>query len=214
MPTEIADRSEPIARSIARSIVPHLGREGARSRALVVGLAGLTALAACSHHARTASLDIVRDTTALATGSAVTGTVPITVGDFQYQARNLGLRSRWQPMIVQVKVTVTNVSQHAAALNVLGGNCEVLMRVYAHHVPPKPPVYDASGPGVSCYVPVSHFGLTPGQSVTLQSASGGPGVYLKPGRYDLAAIITVSDSLGSQRVEIPAGSVKVLPSYE
>jgi hypothetical protein len=50
--------------------------------------------------------------------------------------------------------------------------------------------------------------------VTLQSASGGPGVYLKPGRYDLAAIITVSDSLGSQRVEIPAGSVKVLPSYE
>jgi len=156
----------------------------------------------------------VRDTTALAAGSAVLGSAPITVGDFQYQARNGGLRSRWQPMLVQVFVTVTNVSQHAAGLNVLGGNCEVLMRVYAHHVPPKPPVYDASGPGVSCYVPVIHYGLTPGQSITLQSASGGPGVYLKPGRYDLAAIISVSDSSGTQRVEIPAGSVRTLPPYE
>jgi hypothetical protein len=191
-------------------------RAAARRRVVAVSLvvASGAMLTACPRHGRTASLDVVRDTTALAAGSAVLGSAPITVGDFQYQARNGGLRSRWQPMLVQVFVTVTNVSQHAAGLNVLGGNCEVLMRVYAHHVPPKPPVYDASGPGVSCYVPVIHYGLTPGQSITLQSASGGPGVYLKPGRYDLAAIISVSDSSGTQRVEIPAGSVRTLPPYE
>jgi hypothetical protein len=39
-------------------------------------------------------------------------------------------------------------------------------------------------------------------------------VYLPPGRYDLAAIVSVSDSTGTQRVEIPAGSVKMLPPYE
>jgi hypothetical protein len=192
-------------------------RTRARQRA-AIGRAGLVALAvalaACSHHAAPASLDIVRDTTVLASGSSVLGSAPITVGDFQYTAKNGGLKSRWAPMLVQVTVTVTNVSQHAAALNVLGGNCEVLIRAYAHHIPPKAPAYDASGPGVSCYVPVSHFGMTPGQSVTLQSASGGPGVYLPPGRYDLAAIVSVSDSTGTQRVEIPAGSVRMPPPYE
>jgi hypothetical protein len=171
-------------------------------------------LAACAHHGEVASLDIVRDSTLLASGSSVLGSAPITVGDFEFKATNGGLKSRWAPMIVQVTVTVTNVSQHAAALNVLGGNCEVLIRVYAHHIPPKAPAYDASGPGVSCYVPVSHFGMTPGQSVTLQSASGGPGVYLAPGRYDLAAIVSVSDSSGTQRVQIPAGSVRMPPPYE
>jgi hypothetical protein len=197
-------------RVVARVLGPH----GAPLRRLAVGwIATLGALAACAHHER-ASLDIVRDSTMLASGSSVLGAVPITVGDFQYKASNGGLKSRWAPMIVLVTVTVTNVSEHAAALNVLGGNCEVLLRVYAHHIPPKKPAYDASGPGVSCYVPVSHFGLTPGQSVTLQSASGGPGVYLPPGRYDLAAIVSVSDSTGTQRVEIPAGSVRLPPPYE
>jgi hypothetical protein len=192
-----------------------LGPSGAALRRVVgAWIATLGVLAACSHHAPSASLDIVRDSTSLASGSSVLDSAPITVGDFQYKASNGGLRSRWEPMIVLVTVTVTNVSQHAAALNVLSGNCEVLLRVYAHHIPPKKPAYDASGPGISCYVPVSHYGLTPGQSVTLQSASGGPGVYLPPGRYDLAAIVSVSDSTGTQRVEIPAGSVKMLPPYE
>ena len=184
-------------------------------RAGAVAAASLAvSVAGCAHHGETASLDIVRDSTQLASGSSVLGSAPITVGDFEFKATNGGLKSRWAPMIVQVTVTVTNVSQHAAALNVLGGNCEVLIRVYAHHIPPKAPAYDASGPGVSCYVPVSHFGMTPGQSVTLQSASGGPGVYLAPGRYDLAAIVSVSDSSGTQRVQIPAGSVRMPPPYE
>ena len=197
-----------------RMVARVLGPNGAPLRRLMGGwIAAFGVLTACAHHER-ASLDIVRDSTMLASGSSVLGTVPITVGDFQYKASNGGLKSRWAPMIVLVTVTVTNVSQHAAALNVLGGNCEVLIRVYAHHIPPKAPAYDASGPGVSCYVPVSHFGLTPGQSVTLQSASGGPGVCLAPGRYDLAAIVSVSDSTGTQRVEIPAGSVRMPPPYE
>ncbi len=102
-------------------------------------------LAACAHHGEVASLDIVRDSTLLASGSSVLGSAPITVGDFEFKATNGGLKSRWAPMIVQVTVTVTNVSQHAAALNVLGGNCEVLIRVYAHHIPPKAPAYDAFG---------------------------------------------------------------------
>jgi hypothetical protein len=218
--TPLPALDKPVAgRDRLVAVAPSNRRAATLRRIVVASIAASIAvssamLAACSHHGRSASLDIVRDTTALASGSAVLGSVPITVGDFQYQARNGGLKSRWAPMIVLVTVTVTNVSQHAAALNVLGGNCEVLMRVYAHHVPPKRPVYDASGPGVACYVPVNHLGLTPGQSVTLQSASGGPGVYLPPGRYDLAAIISVSDSTGTQRVEVPAGSVRMPPPYE
>jgi hypothetical protein len=124
-----------------------LGPNGAALRRVVgAWIATLGLLAACSHHAPSASLDIVRDSTNLANGSSVLDSAPITVGDFQYKASNGGLRSRWEPMIVLVTVTVTNVSQHAAALNVLSGNCEVLLRVYAHHIPPKKPAYDASDP--------------------------------------------------------------------
>jgi hypothetical protein len=182
---------------------------------VVATLATLATLAACGRHMPSNdALDVVRDTTDLAEGSAVLGSAPITVGAFQYRGANHGLRSRWPPVITQVTVTVTNVSERPASLHVLGGNCAVLLRIYAHRVPLEPPVFDASGPGVSCYVPVDRYPLTPGQSVTLHSAGGGPGIDLLPGRYDLAAIVTVADSTGSQRIEIPAGSVRVLPLYQ
>ena len=160
------------------------------------------------------TLDVVRDTTALAEGSSAIGHAPITVGSFQYRASNDGRESRWPPVITQVTVTVTNVGTRPASLHVLGGNCEVLVRIYEHHVPLGKPVFNASGPGVACYVPVNRYPLPPGESVHLRSAGGGPGVTLRPGRYDVAAIVTVSDSSGTQRIEIPAGSVRVLPPYQ
>lgn len=176
--------------------------------------AAVLAAACAKHPSRGDMLNVVRDTTALAAGSSVLGHAPIALGPFRFRGTNSGLKSRWPPVVTVATVTVTNVSQQPAALNVLGGNCEVLVRIYAHGVPLQRPVFDASGPGTTCYVPIRHYGLTPGQSVELHSAGNGPGIELAPGRYDMAAIVTVSDSTGSQRIEIPVGSFRVPPPYE
>jgi hypothetical protein len=146
----------------------------------------------------------------------------VTVGDFEYRGSNSGLRSRWPPVVAQVSVRATNVSAHPALLDVLGGNCAVRLRIYASHAGTGPagPVFDATQQGFECYVPLLRRPLAPGQSITLQSAADGPGLNLRPGRYDLAGVITVvppPDSLrhhGAHRVEVPAGSIRVPEPYD
>lgn len=184
--------------------------------------AALVAAGCSNHNVRGDMLDVARDTLAQVGHTSVLNTGPVTVGEFKYHAENRGLQSRWPPMIVPVTVTITNVSDHAAALNVLGGNCAVRLRVYAHHVPPQKPVFDAAADWLSCYVPIIHYALTPGQSVTLESPQGGPGLTLPPGRYDLGAVVTVvpvADTMqlrrhAPQRVELGAGQVRVPLPYD
>jgi hypothetical protein len=173
-----------------------------------------------SHNVRGDMLDVSRDTTALLGHPNTLRTGPVTVGEFQYRASNNGLKSRWPPVIVAATVTVTNVSDHAAAIDLLGGNCAVRLRVYTHQVPLSKPVFDAAAEWLSCYVPILHYALTPGQSITLVSPEGGPGLDLAPGRYDLGAVVTVvptADSLrrrGPQRIELGAGGIQVPLPYD
>jgi hypothetical protein len=146
----------------------------------------------------------------------------VTVGGFQYHATNGGLQSRWPPAIVPVTVTVTNVSGRPAALDLLGGNCAVRLRVYAHHVPPQDPIFDAAADWLSCYVPIVHYAMAPGETITIKSPEGGPGLDLAPGRYDLGAVVTVvpvADTLTirrhpPQRVELGAGQFRVPLPYD
>ena len=186
------------------------------------GWAALVAVGCSSHNIRGDVLDVTRDTLAQVGHIDVLHTGPVTVGEFRYHATNGGLQSRWPPAIVPVTVTITNVSDHAAALDVLGGNCAVRIRVYAHHVPPQDPVFNGAADWLSCYVPILHYALTPGQSVTLVSPEGGPGLNLAPGRYDLGAVVTVvpvTDTMSlrrhaPQRVELGAGQVRVPFPYD
>jgi hypothetical protein len=197
-------------------------RVGVATRWTIVGGGLFLTLAACGHRPpRGMALTVVRDTSALATAASVVDTTPITIGDFQFRGSNSGLRSRWPPVMVQVNVTVTNISQHAATLNLLGGNCEVLVRIYRHRIPSGRPVFDASMVGIECYVPLRHIVLAAGHSVTLHSAGDGPGIELPPGRYDLTGIVTVvnpatavAGATVNQRVEVPAGSIRVPQPYE
>lgn len=186
---------------------------GVITRAVLFG-ALAAAFIGCGHAGEAPSLNVARDSMVFAEGSSVFGAGPVAAGGFQFTAHNSGLRSRWPPVIVQVTVTVTNASDHLQVLRALGGNCAVLLRMYEHHVPPRHPAFDASIPGAPCYVPVLRFTLKPGESATLQSAGDGPGIELAPGRYDLAAIVTIVGADGSQRVEVPAGSVRVPPPYD
>lgn len=189
----------------------------------LVAAATATAAGCSPHNARGDMLDVARDTISQVGHTNILNTAPLTVGEFRYHAENRGLQSRWPPMIVPVTVTITNVSDHAAALNVLGGNCAVRLRVYAHHVPVQKPIFNGAADWLSCYVPVMHYALTPGQSVMLQSPEGGPGlVNLTPGRYDLGAVVTVipvADTMSlrrhpPQRVELGAGHVEVPLPYD
>ncbi|GEM_PF-2799038 len=192
--------------------------------ATVACIAGI-GTACASGNVRGNALEVRRDT-AGARPTVIRGVGPLTVGEFQYRGRNTGLRSRWPPMIVRVIVTVANVSSHAAALDVLGGNCLVRLRVYRARRDDREqdsaatPLFDAAAPGFECYVPVQHYSLAPGQTVELQSAGNGPGIAVDPGRYEIAGVVTVipsADSLhryGPVRVEVQAGSVRVPPPYQ
>ena len=202
------------------TVLPHISRPTRNWRSMLC--VALVASGCSAHNRRGDVLDVTRDTTAQVGHTDVLHTGPVTVGEFRYLANNRGLQSRWPPMVVPVTVTITNVSGHAAALNVLGGNCAVRIRVYVHHVPPEKPIFDGAADWLSCYVPVIHYALTPGQSVTLSSPEGGPGLNLAPGRYDLGAVVTVvpvSDTLslrrrGPRRVELGAGQVLVPLPYD
>jgi hypothetical protein len=147
-------------------------------------------LAACSHPApaRTAA------------------TSTVNVGDFQYKATNSGANV-WGPLEVQVTVTATNTTDHPATLDVLGGNCAVLIRIFRKSDRSGSPLYDASS-GAECYVKPVHQRLAPHATYTAQSGRYGPGIDISSGRYYLSALIIPADREQS-RIEIPAGDFVV-----
>jgi hypothetical protein len=150
----------------------------------------LPVLAACAHQAS------VKPTTAKA----------VTVGDFQYTATNGGANV-WGPLQVQVTVKATNVTDRPASLDILGGNCAVLIRIFTKPDRSGKPLYDAAS-GAECYVKPVHRRLDPHASYTTQSGRYGPGIDIPSGRYYLSALIIPADREKS-RIEIPAGDFVV-----
>jgi len=126
----------------------------------------------------------------------------VTVGDFQYTATNGGANV-FGPLEVQVTVTATNTTDHTATLDVLGGNCAVLIRIFKKPDRSGAPLYDASS-GAECYVKPLHERLAPHATYTAQSGRYGPGIDIPSGRYYLSALIIPADR-EKPRVEIPAG---------
>ncbi len=154
----------------------------------------LIVLTACAHHAS------VVGNPAIAKSNAV------TVGEFQYTAKNGGANT-WGPLQVQVTVTATNVTDKPAAIDVLGGNCAVLIRIFKKSDRTDTPVYDASK-GTECYVKPVHERVQPHESYTAQSGRYGPGIDLPPGRYYLSALVVPADR-EKPKIEIPAGEFVV-----
>ena len=152
----------------------------------------LLLLAACSHHA-----DVAPNPKAAG---------PVTVGEFQYTATNDGANA-WGPLEVQVTVKVTNATQRPASLDVLGGNCSVLIRIFTKPDRSDKPLYDAAS-GAECYVKPVHQRLAPHASYTALSGRYGPGIDIPSGRYYLSALIIPADREKS-RIEIPAGEFVV-----
>lgn len=130
----------------------------------------------------------------------------VTVGDFQYTATNSGANV-WGPLEVQVTVTATNTTGHAATLDVLGGNCAVLIRIFRKPDRSGQPLYDAAS-GAECYVKPVHQRLAAHATYTAQSGRYGPGIDVPSGRYYLSALIVPADREKS-RIEIPAGEFVV-----
>lgn len=149
-------------------------------------------LAACAHHTSVNA--------ALAKANAV------TVGDFQYTAKNGGANV-WGPLQVQVTVTATNMTDRPAPLDVLGGNCAVMIRIFAKADRSGKPLYDASN-GAECYVKPVHERVQPHESYTAQSGRYGPGIDIAPGRYYLSALVVPADK-EKPKIEIPAGDFVV-----
>jgi hypothetical protein len=130
----------------------------------------------------------------------------VTSGDFQYTASNSGANV-WGPLEVQVTVTVTNATDKPASLDVLSGNCAVLIRIFANKARTGQPVYDAST-GAECYVKPIHERLEPHASYTAQSGRYGPGIDIPSGHYYLSAYIVPADR-EKPKVEVPAGDFVV-----
>jgi hypothetical protein len=130
----------------------------------------------------------------------------VSVGDFQYTATNGGANV-WGPLEVQVTVTATNSTNKPASLDVLGGNCAVLIRIFRKPDRSGQPLYDAAS-GAECYVKPVHQRLAPHASYTVQSGRYGPGIDIPPGRYYLSALIIPADR-EKTRIEIPAGDFVV-----
>jgi hypothetical protein len=138
--------------------------------------------------------------------SAPTKANVVTNGDFQYTATNAGANV-WGPLEVQATVKATNTTDHAASLDVLGGNCAVLIRIFSKPDRSGNPVYDAAS-GAECYVKPLHQRLAPHATYTAQSGRYGPGIDIPSGRYYLSALIIPADREKS-RIEIPAGDFVV-----
>ncbi len=130
----------------------------------------------------------------------------VTSGDFRLTASNSGA-NLFGPLEVQVTVTVTNASDHPATLEVLGGNCAALLRIFAHADRAGAPVYDASA-GAECYVKPVRERLAPGASYTAQTGRYGPSIDLPAGRYYLSALIVPVDR-EQPKIEVPAGEIVV-----
>lgn len=150
----------------------------------------LPCIAACAHHTS------LQPTTANA----------VTVGDFRYTARNSGANV-WGPLEVQVTVTATNVTDRTASIDVLGGNCAVLIQIFRNADRSGKPLYDASS-GAECYVKPVHERVPAHESYTAQSGRYGPGIDISPGRYYLQALVIPADR-EKPRIDIPAGEFVV-----
>jgi hypothetical protein len=130
----------------------------------------------------------------------------VTVGDFQYTATNSGANA-WGPLEVQVTVMATNVTDRPAPIDVLSGNCAVLIRIFKKPDRSGKPLYDAAS-GAECYVKPVHERVAPHASYTAQSGRYGPGIDIPSGRYYLSALIIPADR-EKTRIEIPAGDFVV-----
>jgi hypothetical protein len=130
----------------------------------------------------------------------------VTVGDFQYTASNGGANV-WGPLEVQVTVKATNTTDKPAILDVLGGNCAVLIRIFTSPARTGKPLYDASS-GAECYVKPLHEKVAPHESYIAQSGRYGPGIDVPAGRYYLSALIVPADP-EKQKIEVPAGEFTV-----
>ena len=130
----------------------------------------------------------------------------VTVGDFRYTATNSGANV-WGPVEVQVTVTATNMTDRPASLDVLGGNCAVLIRIFQKPDRSGKPLYDAAF-GAECYVKSVHERVAPHESYKAQSGRYGPAIDIPSGRYYLSALIIPADREKS-RIEIPAGEFVV-----
>jgi hypothetical protein len=107
---------------------------------------------------------------------------------------------------VQATATITNIAARDTTLQLLGGNCEVLIRIYPRADRKGSPIVDTSGPGVECFGPVLKRTVAAGDSLTLHSPRDGPGVPLPPHRYWITALVTFVTPTGSRRLELPAGT--------
>ena len=152
----------------------------------------LLCLSACSKHS--------------STNPAPAKSNAVSVGDFQYTAKNGGANV-WGPLEVQVTVTATNMTDRPAPLDVLGGNCAVLIRIFQKADRSGKPLYDASS-GAECYVKPIHERVPPHESYTAQSGRYGPGIDIPPGRYYLSALVVPIDR-EKPKIEIPAGDFVV-----
>jgi hypothetical protein len=134
---------------------------------------------------------------------------PADLPRLSFNAANSGVLPSANPIAVQVTVTITNTTARDTTLDVMGGNCEVLLRIYRRQNRTGTPVLDTSGPGVECFGPILHPKLGAGQSFTLRSPHDGPAVPLTPHRYWITAMVTFVTPTGSRRLELPAGTFVV-----
>lgn len=159
-----------------------------RSKALT----GVVLLLACGGHAHV--------------GAAPKASTTVTAGDFAYTASNGG-PNVWGPLEVQVTVKATNVTDKPATIDVLGGNCAVLIKIFASSARTGKPIYDASN-GAECYVKPVHAKVPPRESYTAQSGRYGPNIDVPSGHYYLSALIVPADP-EKQKIEVPAGDIVV-----
>jgi hypothetical protein len=152
----------------------------------------LSLLAACGHHA--------------GARPSPQSTPPVTAGEFQFTATNSG-PNVWGPLEVQVTVTATNVTDKPATLDVLGGNCAVMIRIFANKARSGKPIYDASQ-GAECYVKPVHVRVAPHETYTAQSGRYGPNIDVASGRYYLSAYIVPADP-EKPKIDVPAGDIVV-----
>jgi hypothetical protein len=160
---------------------------------LLLCLSLLVPLAGCGHHAAS-------------TAANPKAAGPVTFGDFQFTATNGG-PNVWGPLQVQVTVTATNTTDKTAILDVLGGNCAVLIRIFSNRARTGKPVYDASQ-GAECYVKSVHARVAAHETYTAQSGRYGPNIDIAPGHYYLSAYIVPADPEQS-KIDVPAGDIVV-----
>jgi len=134
---------------------------------------------------------------------------PADLPELSFSATNAGVLPSATPVAVQVTVTITNTTSRDTTLNIMDGDCEVLLRVYRRRNRSGTPVLDTSGPGVECFGPIIHPKLGAGQSTTLHSPRDGPAVPLPPHRYWITALVTFVTPKGGRRLELPAGTFVV-----